>query len=85
MATTVAAYNLCPGHSERLVGVPCHRSRYAVKVCRPPAARLEFMVGFIERGIACGASVDTLVRHMLVIFTAKGRLGAFLSEDTELF
>jgi hypothetical protein len=47
MPTTVAADNLRSRHAEVAVGVSGHRARDGVKVRRPAAAGLEFVVGFV--------------------------------------
>ena len=85
MPTTVRAYNLGPGHAQGTIGVPRHSAGNAVKVRRPAAARRELVGGFVQRGFAPGAGVDTLVGLVLVPFARARRLGAFFSQDAELF
>lgn len=84
MSTTVAANNFCPGHSERAVGASRHGAWDVVEVCRPSTARLEFVVCLVERRIAGGAGIDTLFRHMLVIFSSEWSFSALFAEDAEL-
>lgn len=62
-----------------------HSAGDAVEVCWPSAARLEFVIGFVEWRIAASASVDTSLRLVFVIFSSKGGFCAFLAEHTELF
>jgi hypothetical protein len=57
VASAVAAHNLCPLHAECAVGVSSHRTRHGVKERRPAAARLELVLGSVDRRIAAGASV----------------------------
>ena len=85
MSTAVAANNLCPGHSERAVGVSRHGAWDVVEVCRPSTARLEFVVCLVEWRIAGGAGIDSLFRHMLVIFSGEWSFSALFAEDAELF
>ena len=84
MSTTVAANNLCPGHSERAVGLSRHGAWDVVEVCRPSTARLEFVVCLVERCIAGGAGIYSLFRHMLVVFPGKRSFSTLFAEDTEL-
>jgi hypothetical protein len=65
--------------------VPGHGTWKAVEICRPAAAGLELVVGFVERSIAAGASVDALVGIMLVVFAGEWGFSALLSEDAKLF
>lgn len=85
MSTTVAANDLCPGHSERVVSVSRHGAWDVVKVCRPSTTRLEFVVCLVEWRIAGGAGIDSLFRHMLVIFSGEWSFSALFAEDAELF
>jgi hypothetical protein len=43
------------------------------------------VVGFVERRVTAGASVDAFVGIVLVVFASKWGFSALLSEDTELF
>ena len=72
MSSTVAANDLCPLHAERAVGVSCHSARDSVKERRPAAARLELVVGLVERSLAAGTNVSTLGGHVLVKVAAVG-------------
>lgn len=62
-----------------------HRTRHGIEERGPTTTTLEFVVGFVERCIAAGASVGALSGHVFVVFTSKGRFGAFFAEDAELF
>jgi hypothetical protein len=85
MATTIRAYDLRPLHTEVAIGMSFYGAWNAVKVGRPSTARLELLGGFVERGVAGSASVDTGLGHMLIISASEGGFGALLTEDTELF
>jgi hypothetical protein len=85
MPATVAADNLCPLHAEGTICMSCDCSRNGVIVGRPAAARLEFVVRFVEGRIATGAGVDTRVRHVLIVFTSAGSFGALLTKNSKLF
>jgi hypothetical protein len=85
MSTTVGADDLRPGHSERAVCVSRHSAWDVVEVCRPSAARLEFVVCLVEWRIASGARVDTLFRQMLVIFSGEWSFSSLFTQDAELF
>jgi hypothetical protein len=65
--------------------VSCHCARYAIEVGRPTTAGLKFVRRLVERGVACGAGVDTLFGHVLVIFAGGWRFSALFSQDSELF
>ena len=80
----VAAYDLCPGHAERAVGVSCDGAGNVVVVRGPAAAGLELMVGFVERRVAGSAGVDALVGHVLVVLAGEGGFGALFTNDAEL-
>lgn len=56
----------------------------AVKIRRPAAARLELVVGGVERRVAACAGVNAFVGVMLVKLSATRRLSSLFSEDTEL-
>jgi hypothetical protein len=43
------------------------------------------VVGFVERSVAAGASVDALVGVVLVVFAGEWGFSALLSEDAKLF
>jgi len=85
MAPTVCAHNLCPRHAERAVSVSCHCAGNVVKVRRPAAARLEFVVGFVEGCVATGTGVDAFGGGVLVVLAGEGGFGALFTEDAELF
>lgn len=84
MAAAVGADNLGPRHAKGVVLVARHRAGDAVKVGRPATARLELVVGLVQRRITASAGVDTRVGEELVVLAREGRLGALLSEDAEL-
>lgn len=84
VSSAVRADDLCARHAKGAILVAGHGAWDGVEVCRPAAARLELVVGLVERCAAPCASVDTLGRVVLVIFTGARGLGALLSEDAEL-
>jgi hypothetical protein len=84
MATTVGADNLGALHTEGAVGVSGHSTRHSIEESRPAAARLELVVGLVERSLAASTGVNTLRGHVLVKVAAVGRLGALVTEDAEL-
>jgi len=84
MATTVGADNLSTLHTEGAVGVSGHGTRDSIEESRPAAARLELVVGLVERSLTAGTGVDTLGGHVLVKVAAVRRLGALVTEDAEL-
>jgi len=85
MATTVAADNLSSLHAKGAIRVSRHCARDGIEICRPTAARLELVVCLVERRIAASAGVDTLLGHVLVIFSCSWSFGTLLSENPELF
>lgn len=85
MASAVRAHNLRPLHAKCAICVSCDCARNVVKVRRPAAARLEFVVGFVKRRVAAGAGIDAVCGHVLVVLAAEGGFGAFFTEDSELF
>jgi hypothetical protein len=84
MAATVGADNLGALHAEGAVGVSGNSTRDGIEESRPAAARLELVVGLVERSLAASTGVDTLGGHVLVKVAAVGRLGALVTEDAEL-
>lgn len=85
MSSTIIANNLCSHHSEARVGSLAHRVRERVPESWPSAARIELVVGFVEGSFAAGATVDSIFGVVFIELTRTRRLGAFLSEDAELF
>ena len=79
MASTVGAHNLGSRHSERAISVTLHCTRYAVEIRWPSAARLKLVVRLVEWRITAGASVDTVVWLVLVVFTGSWWLSTLLS------
>ena len=84
MAAAVGADDLGPRHAEGVVLMARHGAGDAVKVCWPATARLELVVGLVQRRLTAGAGVDTRVGEELVVLAREGRLGALLPEDAEL-
>jgi hypothetical protein len=84
MTTTVGADDLSALHTESAVGVSGHSTRDGIEESGPSAARLELVIGLVERSIAAGTGVSTLRGHVLVKVAAVGRLGALFAEDAEL-
>ena len=85
MPATVAADDLRPFHAKSIIHMSGHRSRNRIKVCWPAAARLELMVGFVERRVAPGAVVHALRRVVGIVLSRAGALSSLLAEDAELF
>ncbi len=84
VSTTVTADDFC-SYAEGTVCMSCDCTGDGIVVCRPAAARLEFVVRLVERRTAAGAGVNTRVGHVLIIFTGPWSFGTFLTEDSELF
>jgi len=84
MAATVGADNLSALHSESAVGMSSHSTRHGIEESGPAAARLELVVGLVERSLTASTGVDTLGGHVLVKVAAVGGLGALFAEDAEL-
>jgi hypothetical protein len=84
MSATVVAHNLRPHHAKAGVWSLSNSAWYSIPECRPTAARIEFVVRFVERRVAAGARVDAGVRVMLVVCAGAGHFGALLAEDAEL-
>jgi hypothetical protein len=84
MATTVGADNLSALHAESSVSVSGNGTGDGIEESRPAAARLELVVGLVERSLAASTGVDALRRHVLVKVAAVGRLGALFAENAEL-
>lgn len=85
VTTTVGAHNLDALHAESAIGVSCDGAGDAVKVRGPSAARLEFVVGLVDRRVAPRAGVDAVVGEELVVFAGVRGFSAFVAEDAELF
>jgi len=84
VAAAVGAHDLGARHAQGAVFVAGHGAWDAIEVGRPAAARLELVVGLVERGVAPGTVVDALVGEVLVVLSREGALGAFLPEHPEL-
>lgn len=85
VAAAVGAHNLGARHAERAVLVAHDGAGDRVEVRRPPAARLELVVGLVQRRRAPRAGVDALRGVVLVEGAGAGGLRALLAEDAELF
>lgn len=84
MASTVVANNLGPHHSQARVGLLPHSIGECVPESWPSAARVELVVGFVERCRAPGAAVNACIRVVLVELAGPRRFSALLAEDAEL-
>lgn len=84
MAATVVAYDLRPHHAQAGVRSLTNSVRHGIPKRWPAAARVELVVGFVERCVAGGACVDAGVGVVLVIGAGAGHFGALLAEDAEL-
>ena len=62
-----------------------HSAWNRIEIGRPSAAGLEFVGGFVKRGVAAGAGVDAGGGHMFVVGASVGGFGAFFTEDAKLF
>lgn len=60
MPPTVTTHNLRPLHPKRTIREPLHSTWNRIKVCRPSAAGLKLVVGFVEGRVAAGAGIDTV-------------------------
>lgn len=85
VSSTVAAYNLCPFHAESAIRMPGHCSWDCIEEGGPSAARLELVVGLVERSGAAGAAVDAGSWGVLIVFAGKWCFSALLAKDAELF
>lgn len=81
---TVAANDLRPLHSQTAIHVSLDSSRDGVKVRRPAASGLEFVVCRVERSVAGRTVVYTLRRVVRIVLAGAGTFGSFLAEDAEL-
>jgi hypothetical protein len=84
MTTTVGTDNLSTLHAKGTVDMSSHSTRNGIKESRPAAARLELVVGLVERSFAASAGVGTLGGHVLIKVAAVGGFGALFAEDAEL-
>lgn len=85
MPPTITAHNLRARHAERAVHVARDSARQGIEERGPATTGFKLMRGFIERGRAAGAGVDTAGGHVLVVNAGVGGFGAFFAEDSELF
>lgn len=84
VAAAFGADDLGPEHSPGAILVPGDSARQAVEVGRPPTARLELVVGLVQRRIATSTAVHALGGVVLVILPGSRRLSALLPENSEL-
>ena len=84
VSTTVRANNLRPRNTKGAVLIPSHGAWEAVKVGRPPAARLELVVGLVQEGVAPGAGIDSCLGVVLVELAGSRRFSALLPQNTKL-
>ena len=84
MTTAVIADNLSPHHAQARVRSLTDGAWNSVPECRPPAARVELVVRFVEGRVAAGACVHAGIRIVLIVLARAGHFGPFLAENTEL-
>jgi len=84
MPPALRAHNLRPCHAKRAICMSFDGAGNGVKEGRPSAAGLEFVRGFIERGVAGGAGVDSVLGEVLIVFAGESGLGAFFADNAEL-
>lgn len=85
VASTVAAGDLRALHTKGVIHMSFHSTRNRVKIGRPTTARLELVVGLVQRCVATGAVIYTLRRVVGIIFTSARALCFLFAEDPELF
>lgn len=85
MASAVRTHDLRSLHAERAIGVASHSAGDVVEIGGPSASGFELVVCFVKRRVAGCAGIDSGIWHVLVVFAGEGRLGPFLSDDSELF
>lgn len=83
--TAITAYDLYPFHAECAICVSRHSSWNRIEEGGPSTARLELVVGLVERGVASSAGICTFVWVVLVVFAGEWCFCAFLSKDAKLF
>jgi hypothetical protein len=79
MTPTIRAYDLGPFHTKRSIGMARNSTGDIIEIRRPATSRLEFVVRFIQRRVTSGASINTGIRHVLVIFARERGFGALVS------
>lgn len=84
VASAVITDNFGPLHPECVVDMSLNSTGDRIEVSRPATARLELVVGLVERCIAAGAVIDTLRGVVGVIFSSTSRLSALFTENPEL-
>lgn len=85
MAAAVGANNFSACHAKSTILVTSHSSGNAVKISRPAATRLEFVIGLVERCAASCTGIDAFRRVVLVELARARWLSALLSQDAKLF
>jgi hypothetical protein len=85
MPATIRTDYLRPRRAHRPIRAPLYGSRDAVEVRGPSAARCELVRGCVERRGTARAGVGPGFGGVGVVFAGSGGLGAFLTEDAELF
>lgn len=83
MATAVMTRDLDALHSEATVDVAVNSPGDGVEESRPAATRVKLCRRLVQRRVATGACVDTLIVE-LVVGACAGALSAFLPQNTEL-
>jgi hypothetical protein len=82
--SAVIAHNLRAHHAQTAILLLAHGAWHRVPEGGPPAARVEFVVGFVEWRVAPAARVDACVGVVLIVSAGAGHFGALLAEDAEL-
>jgi hypothetical protein len=84
MPSAVVAHNLRAHHTKTWIGSLAHCAWDSIPEGRPPAARIEFVVRFVQRCLAARAGIHTSVRVVLIVCAGTGSFGALLAQDAEL-
>lgn len=84
MTSTVIANDLRPHYAKTGVRLLSDSAGHSILERGPSAARVEFVVYFIQRRIASSAFIDAGVGVVLIVCARAGHLSALLSEDTKL-
>ena len=84
VSSTVIAHNLRAHHTEARVRSLADGAGNGIPERRPPAARVELVVGLVQRRLAALAGVDARGRVVLVECAGARGLGALLAQDAEL-
>jgi hypothetical protein len=84
MTSAVVAHNLRPHHAQARVWSLANSTRYCIPKGRPSTARIELMVGLVERCVAAGARVHAGIGVVLVVCARAGHFCTLLTENAEL-